>query len=133
MTGYIRKNIFIIFLSASALFLLFWSLGSRELWGSEDRWAEITREMFLSGDFFHPTINNTPYFDKPLLSYWFIAATAIVTGSLNELTTRIPSAIAGLLALWATFIMARRMWSKQTAATAVWILLTTYGFRSGVV
>ncbi len=128
MTGYIRKNIFIIFLSASALFLLFWSLGSRELWGSEDRWAEITREMFLSGDFFHPTINNTPYFDKPLLSYWFIAATAIVTGSLNELTTRIPSAIAGLLALWATFIMARRMWSEKTAATAAWILLTSYGF-----
>ncbi len=128
MTGYIRKNIFVIFFWASAIFMLFWSLGSRELWGSEDRWAEITREMFLSGDFFHPTINNTPYFDKPLLSYWFIAATAVVTGSLNELTTRIPSAIAGLLALWATFIMARKMWSEKAAATAAWILLTSYGF-----
>ena len=128
MTAYIRKNIFVIVFSASALFLLFWSLGSKELWGSEDRWAEITREMFLSGDYFHPTINNEPYFDKPLLSYWFIAITARVTGSLNELSTRIPSAIAGLLALWATFIMARRMWSEKTAATAVWILLTSYGF-----
>jgi 4-amino-4-deoxy-L-arabinose transferase-like glycosyltransferase len=128
MTAYIRKNMFAIFFSASALFLLFWALGAKELWGSEDRWAEITREMFLSGDFLHPTINSEPYFDKPHLSYWFIALAALVTGSLNELSTRIPSAIAGLLALWATFIMARRMWSEKTAATAIWILLTTYGF-----
>ncbi len=128
MTAYFRKNLFVIVFSASSLFLLFWSLGSKELWGSEDRWAEITREMFLSGDYFHPTINNEPYFDKPLLSYWFIAITARVTGSLNELSTRIPSAVAGLIALWATFIMARRMWSEKTAATAVWILLTSYGF-----
>jgi 4-amino-4-deoxy-L-arabinose transferase-like glycosyltransferase len=125
---YIRKNIFVIFFSATALFLLFWSLGSKELWGSEDRWAEITRVMFLSGDYLHPTINGEPYFDKPLLSYWFIAFTAVVTGSLDELSTRIPSAVAGLLALWATFIMARRMWSEKTAATAIWILLTSYGF-----
>lgn len=128
MTGFTRKNIFAIFFSASTLFLLFWALGARELWGSEDRWAEITREMFLSGDYFHPTINGEPYFDKPLLSYWFIALTALVTGSLNELSTRIPSALAGIVALWATFIMARRMWSDKTAATAIWILLTSYGF-----
>ena len=128
MPIYIRKNIFVIFFSAVALFLLFWSLGSRELWGSEDRWAEITRVMFLSGDYFHPKINGEPYFDKPLLSYWFIALTAVVTGSLDELATRIPSAVAGLIALWATFIMARRMWSEKTAATAIWILLTSYGF-----
>jgi hypothetical protein len=128
MPSYIRKNIFVIFFSAVALFLLFWSLGSRELWGSEDRWAEITRVMFLSGDYFHPTINGEPYFDKPLLSYWFIALTSVVTGSLDELVTRIPSAVAGLIALWATFIMARRMWSEKTAATAIWILLTSYGF-----
>jgi 4-amino-4-deoxy-L-arabinose transferase-like glycosyltransferase len=128
MTACIRKNSFALFFSAATLFLLFWSLGYRELWGSEDRWAEITREMFCSGDYFHPTINGEPYFDKPLLSYWFIAITARITGSLNELTTRIPSAVAGLIALWATFIMARRMWSDKTAATAIWILLTSYGF-----
>ena len=128
MPFYIRKNIFVIFFSAVALFLLFWSLGSRELWGSEDRWAEITRVIFLSGDYFHPTINGEPYFDKPLLSYWFIALTAVITGSLDELATRIPSAVAGLIALWATFIMARKMWSEKTAATAIWILLTSYGF-----
>ncbi|HCE46627.1 MAG TPA: hypothetical protein DET40_24025 [Lentisphaeria bacterium] len=128
MMPYIRKNIFVIFFSAAALFLLFWSLGSRELWGSEDRWAEITRVMFISGDYFHPSINGEPYFDKPLLSYWFIALTALVTGSLDELSTRIPSAVAGLIALWATFMMARRMWPGKTAATAIWILLTSYGF-----
>ena len=46
---------------ASAILLLFWGLGDRGLWASEGRWAEITREMFLSRDFLHPTINGEPY------------------------------------------------------------------------
>ena len=111
-----------------AIFLLFVYLGARGLWGSEDRWAEVVREMRLTGDYFHPYINGKPYFDKPLLSYWFIALVTAVTGRLDEWAVRLPSAIAGLLGLWATINLGRRLWSRQRARTAGWILLTTYGF-----
>lgn len=112
----------------SAFFILFWALGDRGLWAAEGRWAQITREMLLTKDFFHPTIGGRPYFDKPLLTYWFIAGVSIVTGSLNEWIVRLPSAISGLLVIWATKNLGTRLWSARVGRTAAWILLTGYGF-----
>jgi 4-amino-4-deoxy-L-arabinose transferase-like glycosyltransferase len=124
----IRNNIpVIIFWSVTAI-VLFLYIGTRGLWGAEDRWAEVVREMRLTGDYFHPSINGEPYFDKPLLSYWFIALVAGITGRLDEWAVRLPSAIAGLLGLAATMSLGRRLFSPQCAKTAGWILLTTYGF-----
>lgn len=117
-----------ILLALVAVLLLFWTLGERGLWTAEGRWAEVTREMFLTGDFFHPTINGEPYFDKPLLTYWLIALISTLTGRLDEWTVRLPSAISGLLALWATVYLGRRLWSAEVGRTAGWILLTTYSF-----
>ncbi len=110
-----------------SLLLLFWGLGGRDLWGSEGRWAEVTREMFLTGDFFHPTIGGDPYFDKPLLTYWLIAGVSALTGALNEWVVRLPSAIFGFLSIWATVILGRRLWSAQVGWLAGWFLLTSYG------
>lgn len=111
-----------------AVLLLFTSLGARGLWCAEGRWAVISREMALSGDFFHPTIGGEPYFDKPLLTYWLITLVSLITGHLNEATVRLPSALAGLLALAATWRLGRRLWSEEVGRIAAWILLTTYGF-----
>ncbi len=112
----------------AAVVLMFTYLGANALWGAEDRWAQVVKEMLRSGDYFHPRINGQPYFDKPLFSYWFIALAAALTGRLNEGIVRLPSAIAGLVALGATINLARRLWSREEARTAGWILLTTYGF-----
>ncbi len=117
----------IVFWSAAVLLSL-WALGERGLWGAEDRWAEITREMLLTRDFFHPCINGEPYFDKPLLGYWLIALVATVTGRLDEWAVRLPSAIAGLLTLGATINLGRRLWSQQIGRTAGWLLLSSYGY-----
>jgi len=124
----IRDNIPAIIFWIVAAFILLWYIGARGLYGPEDRWAEVVREMRLTGDYFHPNINGSPYFDKPLLSYWLIALVAAVTGRLDEWTVRLPSAIAGFLALWATMNLGRRLWSAKRARTAGWILLSTYGF-----
>ena len=78
---------------ACAVVLLFWALGECSLWAAEDRWAEITREMLLNGDFFHPTINGEPYFDKPLLTYWLIVLVSLVTGQLNEKYRKLMSSV----------------------------------------
>ena len=117
-----------IFFWSVAILIIFWALGYRGLWTAEERWAQITREMFLSGDFFHPTINGDPYFDKPLLTYWLVALTSFFTGGVNEWAIRVPSAISGIAALWATLVLGGRLWSKDIARTAGWLLLTSYGF-----
>jgi 4-amino-4-deoxy-L-arabinose transferase-like glycosyltransferase len=112
----------------AACVLLFGGLGTRALWGSEGRWAEITREMFLTGDFFHPSIGGEPYFDKPLLTYWVIAVISALSGTLNELVVRLPSALAGLAAIWATLKLGQRLWSHRVGSIAAILLLTSYGF-----
>jgi len=117
-----------LFLLIAALVVVFWGLGDRGLWGSEGRWAQVTREMLRTGDYFHPTIGGEPYFDKPLLTYWLIAALARATGVLNAWIIRLPSALAGLVALWATVRLGRRLASPATARLAGWILLTCYAF-----
>ncbi len=113
---------------AFAFILLFIGTGYRGLWGAEGRWAEVVRQMFLNRDFFHPVINGIPYFDKPLLTYWVIAAITVITGRLDEWAIRIPSAVAGIASLWGVIYLGRKLWSRKTAIIAAWIVLTTYGF-----
>ena len=116
----------------AAVVVVFWHLGLRSLHGSEDRWAEVTREMFLRKDFFHPTLNGEPYFDKPLLGYWLVALITLVTGHLNEWAVRLPGALCGLATLWATHSLGRSLWSPAVGRTAAWLLLTSYGFFSWI-
>lgn len=121
---YERPDILLLIVAA---LLVFSTLGSRMFWGSEGRWAEVTREMMLTGDYFHPTINGEPYFDKPLVTYWVIAAVARLTGRLDEFAVRLPSAIAGLLAIWATLRLGAKLWSPAVGRMAACIAMTCYG------
>jgi 4-amino-4-deoxy-L-arabinose transferase-like glycosyltransferase len=116
-----------LLLLAAAFVLLFLGLGGRSLWGSEGRWAEITREMLITKDFFHPTIGGQPYFDKPLLTYWLIAAISSTLGTLNVWICRFPSALCGVITILATMKIGKRLWSRQVGLIAGWIVLTTYG------
>jgi 4-amino-4-deoxy-L-arabinose transferase-like glycosyltransferase len=113
---------------AVATALLLVGLGSPSFRGSEDRFAEITREMIASGDYFHPTLNGEPHFHKPLLAYWAITLASRATGALGELSARLPSALAGLLALAATVSLGRRLFGPVVGRVAGWMLLSTYGF-----
>ncbi|TAK00121.1 phospholipid carrier-dependent glycosyltransferase, partial [bacterium] len=94
----------------------------------EGRWAEITREMRLTGNYFWPTINGTVYYDKPLLSYWLVSGAAFLTGNLDELATRLPSAVAGLLGVALLMLLTRRFYDLRTAVAAGLILATSYSY-----
>lgn len=112
-----------------AAFLLFGNLGVQAVNGSESRWLVIAREMFFTGDYLHPTINFEPYFDKPLLTYWFTVFCSLFNGRVvTELTARIPSALAALAALAAVISIAKRLWDTRTALVAGWIFITFYSF-----
>ncbi len=118
----------IILLGLSSFFLLFYNLGCRSLWGSEGRWAEVVRQMFLNRDFFHPQINGEPYFDKPLFTYWAIAVFTPLFGELNEFVARLPSALSGLCTILGTFYLGQKLWNNTVAFYASFILLTSFGF-----
>src|SRR5690349_1109083 len=62
----------------------------------EGRYAEIAREMTVTGDWMTPRLNGLKYFEKPPLQYWLTAATFKVFG-IDEWTARLPGALAGFL------------------------------------
>ncbi len=126
--GEVRYRPWALTVLALAGLLFFLRLGDRALWGSEGRWAEITREMRLTGNYFWPTINGAVYYDKPLLSYWLVSGAAFLTGSLDEFATRLPSAAAGLLGIALLMLLTRRLYDLRTAVVAGLILATSYSY-----
>ena len=111
-----------------AAILFFTRLGARALWSSEFRWAEIAREMLVTHNYFWPTINGHVYYDKPLGSYWLVVFSTRFTGGLNEAATRVPCAIAGLLAVAILMLLVRRLYDARTAILGGVILATSFSF-----
>jgi 4-amino-4-deoxy-L-arabinose transferase-like glycosyltransferase len=64
----------------------------------EGRYAEIAREMVVTGDWVTPRLNGIKYFEKPPLQYWLTAA-SFVAFETDEWTARLPGALAGFLTL----------------------------------
>ncbi|HQR11113.1 MAG TPA: glycosyltransferase family 39 protein [Casimicrobiaceae bacterium] len=61
----------------------------------EGRYAEIAREMAVTGNWVTPRLNGLKYFEKPPLQYWATAATFNAFG-VHEWTARLVPALAGV-------------------------------------
>ena len=64
----------------------------------EGRYAEIAREMLVTGDWVTPRVNGLKYFEKPPLQYWATAAAFRLFG-VHEWTARLWPALAGFLGI----------------------------------
>jgi 4-amino-4-deoxy-L-arabinose transferase-like glycosyltransferase len=123
-----RFRIYAAAVLAAAAILFFVRLGSRALWSSEFRWAEVAREMSLTHDYFWPTINGRVYFDKPLGTYWLVLGASGLTGHVDETAARLPCAIAGLLGVALLMLLVRRLYEWKSAALAGFIIATSYSY-----
>ncbi len=108
-----------------AAFLSLWRLDI-PLQGSEGRWGCISKEMMDTGDYFSMTIGGTPYPDKPFGSYWLIALTSKLTGTLNERVTRLPSALCFILATYVVFLLGKRTVGALPGAVGACLFATTF-------
>ncbi len=110
-------------LALSALTIWLGPLDVRKmLHPDEGRYAEIAREMAVSGDFVTPRLNDLKYFEKPPLQYWVGAAAFEVLG-VNEWTARLPAALAGLFAVLAVGFAGARLVDGATGAYAALVLV----------
>lgn len=83
----------------------------------EGRYAEIAREMAVSGDFVTPRLNGIKYFEKPPLQYWVTAAAFKAFGE-DEWTTRLWPGITSFLSILLVFFTSRRLFGERAALFA---------------
>ena len=93
-------------------------LGKAALWEpDEGRYAEIAREMLVSGDYVTPRDDWVRYFEKPPLVYWTTAAAMRVMGR-NERAVRMPVALASIAQIAITQMLAESMFGVAAGAGA---------------
>src|SRR3989344_4789863 len=122
-----ERGALLLLLGVSALLLLL-GLGSRDLWGPETRWANIVVQMLQSGDYFDPYLKGTPYYDKPLPSYWLMSGFANLMGGLGPWSLRLSSVIAAWLSIWLVYLIGERLFRKGTGLIAGWMLAPPFFF-----
>lgn len=115
------KNNPVIFFIPLTIFWFF-NIGYSDLIKpDEGRYAEIAREMLVSGDYVVPRINDIQYFEKPPLQYWATALSLKTFGN-NEWGARFIPAASGFLTIVSIFLFVSWFWSLSTAQLVASIL-----------
>ena len=120
-------------LRAVAVVVLVWAviylpaLGSIAIKGEEGRRILPAIRMLETGNYIVPQVGSNPYFRKPPLINWLVAASFKVFGVRNEWTARLPSAIAVLAVAIAFVTVARASLGSRGSMIAALIWMTNIG------
>src|SRR5437870_11679794 len=99
----------LLLLVSGSLFLP--NLGGPSLWDiDEGNNAEAAREMLQADNWRLPTFNYQLRVDKPALLYW-LQIFSYQSFGVGEFAARLPSALAGMLAVLLTYELGRRMFN----------------------
>ena len=120
----LAKRVYIL-LFAIIIAFYFYGLGKLPLVGpDEPRYAQVAREMFLTGDLITPTLGGHTWFEKPALLYWMIAGGFEVFG-VNEWAARFGPALCGLLTIVAVWFVGREIDREDPRGFAFWSVVVT--------
>jgi 4-amino-4-deoxy-L-arabinose transferase-like glycosyltransferase len=120
-------------IQALVIVLLVWSvvylpaLGSLAIKGEEGRRILPAIQMLKTGDYVVPQVGSNPYFRKPPLVNWLVAASFEFFGARNEWTARLPSALAVLAVAIAFVTVAHASLGPKGSMIAALIWLTNIG------
>jgi 4-amino-4-deoxy-L-arabinose transferase-like glycosyltransferase len=120
-------------LGAVLVVLLVWvviylpALGSIAIKGEEGRRILPAIGMLKSGNYIVPEVGGNPYFRKPPLVNWLVAASFRIFGVRNEWTARLPSAVAVLAVAIAFVTVARASLGPRGSIIAALIWMTNIG------
>lgn len=102
----------------------------------EINFAESSREMLLTGDFFRVTINFEPFWEKPPLFFWLQSLSMELFG-IGEFAARLPNAITGIATLLTLFFIGNRHYNARYGL--IWAMvyfgsfLPHIYFKSGII
>jgi 4-amino-4-deoxy-L-arabinose transferase-like glycosyltransferase len=135
MTQKIDWNYLWIGLLGALFFLPF--LGGVHLFDwDEINFAEVSREMILTGEYLRPQINFEAFWEKPPLFFWLQSISMHIFG-VNEYAARFPNAICGIITLVLLYYFGKKIYDK----TFGWLWVLSYFgsflphlyFKSGII
>jgi len=83
-------------------------------------YADVARQMWVSGDWLRPVSNGEPFYEKPIPFYWLVAALYKLLG-LTPVAPRLVSALALLVGLAFLAREVARWATVEAAEAAVWV------------
>src|SRR5205823_1116059 len=120
-----RRRTHLVLLVWAAIYLP--GLGSLEIRGEEGRRILPSVTMLETGNYLVPRVGSEPYFRKPPLVNWLVAASFKLSGLRNEWTARLPSALCVLAVALAFVIVARGALGPKGSLIAALIWLANFG------
>jgi 4-amino-4-deoxy-L-arabinose transferase len=109
-------------------FTLFLSFASSK-WGltesSEARYAEISKEMYLSGDYLHPTLLEIYHYHKPPLTYYITTLGYAIFG-INEMGARFFLMLALFIQLILVYRITKSFYRNEDVAMAAMLIYFSY-------
>ena len=109
------------------LALLLPNLGLAPLERAEIYFLDAARAMVESGDWIVPRYEGDPFFDKPILSYWLMAAAMEGLGPTAGAARLVP-VVAALGAALATAWLGMLLFDRRSALAGALVLATTMAF-----
>jgi len=89
-------------------FFFFFGLGAFGLTGADEpRYAQIAREMLARHDWIVPTLNGSPWLEKPALLFWKMMSSYSIFG-VSDWAARIPAAVHATAVVVGIFFFMRR-------------------------
>jgi 4-amino-4-deoxy-L-arabinose transferase-like glycosyltransferase len=110
-----RRSTALAVLLAVAIIPYLVDLGGSAIWDANEAfYVETPREMMERHDYVTPTFNYEPRLNKPVLSYWIVAAFYKVFG-VSVAVQRVPIAIAALILILTASCLARAASNAEKA------------------
>ncbi|MGE7955870.1 lipid IV(A) 4-amino-4-deoxy-L-arabinosyltransferase [Pseudomonas sp. NPDC089530] len=127
----IRRSTLPLMLVAFVLSFYLLPLAFHGLWiPDETRYAQISQEMLLNGNWVSPHFMGIRYFEKPIAGYWMIAIGQALFGD-NLFGVRIASALSTGLSVVLAYLIAQRLWRDPRKSFAAALLYMSFGLIAG--
>lgn len=103
--------------------VLFYDLGTRGLWEPDEaRYAEMAREMMVTGDYLLPHLYFVKHLHKPPFILWWLVLSFKLFG-LNEFAVRFPIALFSLSTVMLVWFLGKKLYDAPTGFLAGVVLL----------
>jgi len=120
-----RRDLLVAALVVAAVIPYFVNLGVSSIWDANEAfYAQTPREMIEANDYVTPSFNFQLRMNKPVLSYWNVAAAYRIFG-ISEWSERLPIAIGGVVIIATAFFLGRILQGTLAGLLAALVLATS--------